>query len=711
MLTTSIKRMLSIFVALSCVFLDSSDGIATKPSPDAANSSFILYLPLVKRTVLQDWIGPDGGLISAIVIDPQNPTNVFAGSWGGGVYKSIDGGVTWMRASQGLGNLIIVSMGIDPANPSILYAGTYRGKVYKSNDSGATWIYASNGIQDQAIVYSIVIDPQDTQRVYAATRGISNNNARPWAGVVYRSNDGGVTWSPSLYDLGGTSYQDWVYSLEINPNDPRIIFAATHEHGPVRSKDYGETWKVLSNGISDHSTRAIVVDPRSDYSDTVYTGVWTKSGVFKSTDGGGSWELKSDGISGANIYGMAINPFAPKTLYAATYNKGVMKTSNGAKTWSAAGLKQVGIATLRISPADGQTVFAGTAGDGLYISQDGGENWNHSQTHLAATAVTSLVVSPFDPSTYYASLDGGGVMYSQDSGLSWTPFNNNLGDLVIHALVQHPVTDTLFALSETGGLYRCNILDSFACWQEAGLNTLQTGFSGPIPGGARLPESRETFLSLFNDPLAGDPLLASQGSPPLLTMAFAPSDPNTAYIGTNGAGVYKSTDGGNSWAPTSWTNQRVWSIAIHPEDPNILFAATDQSGTIRASLDGGSSWQDIDLPGLSVYTLAIPPAQANTLLAGTSNGLYQLSEGVWTQIGMAGQTVIVLSISPNRQDLFAAGTTNGTWISPDSGRTWFPSPVELQGATIQSISFSLHNRDLIFYNTLTNGTLRAEIGY
>ncbi|HJW90693.1 MAG TPA: hypothetical protein VJ436_08640 [Anaerolineales bacterium] len=140
-------------------------------------------------------------------------------------------------------------MAIDPANPATLYAGTYKGKVYQSNDGAATWQIANDGIQDNAIVYSIVIDPQNTQRVYAATRGNSNNGDRPWAGVVYRSEDAGATWIPSLYDLGGADYQDWVYALEINPNAPQIIFAATHEHGPVRSDDFGNTWKILENGI------------------------------------------------------------------------------------------------------------------------------------------------------------------------------------------------------------------------------------------------------------------------------------------------------------------------------------------------------------------------------------------------------------------------------------------------------------------------------
>jgi hypothetical protein len=190
-------------------------------------------------------------------------------------------------------------------------------------------------------------------------------------------------------------------------------------------------------------------------------------------------------------------------------------------------------------------------------------------------------------------------------------------------------------------------------------------------------------------------------------MVFAPSNPSIAYIGSYGAGVQKSIDGGNSWSPTQWASQQVWSIAVHPQNPEILYATSGLPGTIGTSRDGGNSWQELALPGISVYTLAIPPARPNLLLAGTDDGIYQYKQGIWNRLGLAGETVTVLSIHPQLPELFVAGTTGGAWISTNSGDTWLPGPAELGGIPVYSISFSPHNPELIFYNTPVNGTLRV----
>ncbi|HJW90694.1 MAG TPA: hypothetical protein VJ436_08645 [Anaerolineales bacterium] len=102
-----IKRLLTTFIILSCLSLIFSQVRAQILNQEAAANQH-LFIPLLWKTVPHDWIGPEGGLITALVIDAQNSSNVFAGSWDGGVYQSTNGGATWKRASQGLDNLKVV---------------------------------------------------------------------------------------------------------------------------------------------------------------------------------------------------------------------------------------------------------------------------------------------------------------------------------------------------------------------------------------------------------------------------------------------------------------------------------------------------------------------------------------------------------------------------------------------------------------------------
>jgi photosystem II stability/assembly factor-like uncharacterized protein len=243
-----INRILIPLIIFILLFL-SDQTISIGQTP--ANNSF---LPIISYNPT-GWIGPYGGTIVAVAVDPTNPQVIFAGTFGSGVFKSTDGGSNWHSVNRGLTNLYIYSLAIDPVQPDTLYAGTYRSGMYKSEDGGSSWIWSNSGIQEDAIVYSIAIDPIVTSRLFATTRGASNGGSEPWNGVVYKSTDAGQTWTPSLWNVGGMKVQDWVYSLAVNPNAPNQVFAATHINGPFRSDQYGEpnTWNSIQNNVRDPS--------------------------------------------------------------------------------------------------------------------------------------------------------------------------------------------------------------------------------------------------------------------------------------------------------------------------------------------------------------------------------------------------------------------------------------------------------------------------
>src|SRR4030042_4325544 len=284
-----INRILIPFIILIILGLG-QQALSSGHAPE--NSS---YLPMVSYDP-SGWIGPYGGTIITIAYNPSNSQVVYAGSFGSGVFKSKDGGRNWNSVSRGLTNLYIYSLAIDPKQPDTLYAGTFHSQVYKSLDGGESWYWSGSGIQDQAVVYSLAVNPVDPTITYVATRGVSNNNQEPWNGVVYKTTDAGQTWSPSLWDVGGVNYQDWVYSLAINPNNPKQIFAATHINNPFRSDDYGATWHVIYTGIGNPSGRAIVISPKPEYSSFLSHGVWHDDFVYKTTNSGVLWNGISFGF-------------------------------------------------------------------------------------------------------------------------------------------------------------------------------------------------------------------------------------------------------------------------------------------------------------------------------------------------------------------------------------------------------------------------------
>jgi hypothetical protein len=330
---------------------------------------------------------------------------------------------------------------------------------------------------------------------------------------------------------------------------------------------------------------------------------------------------------------------------------------------------------------------------------------------LQASSATSLVFSPDDPSVIYASIDGSGVLRSQDRGASWGDFSNNLGSLLVNALVEQPGRKILFALTDGAGLYRCDLLNISACWQRVGSNLPSAEGQQFLSQPGRPFASRGTFLEAFGavEPGMLNPS-AVPGNSGLLVMTFAPSNPDVAYLGTAGSGVYKSTDGGATWGAVGLSGYNVWGLAVDPVESQIVYAATLTSGSVKMSVDGGSHWGSSSLPGVTVYSLAISSSPARELYAGTDNGVYRLTGGTWLQTGLAGNTVAWLSFHPINSGTLFAGTTNGAFLSADSGGSWAPGPAELAGHTVQSIRIDPLIPSLVYYCTTAHGVLRAGIG-
>jgi photosystem II stability/assembly factor-like uncharacterized protein len=245
--------------------------------------------------------GPESGLpdssVFTLVLDSESPLEgrtLYAASFGNGVYKSEDGGMTWVETNDGLGtngNRFVSSLAIDTTDPKVLYVGVdmeeaysealerdQYGGVYKSENGGSSWTKVDRGI---ANVLGIAIDFHRPQIIYAAARTYYDGvHDREFEGGVYQSIDGGDTWDRVFED-------PFVMDVVTDQHHPEVVYACTGDY------------------------------PYHDQS--------TGNGLFRSDDSGGSWYPANEGLSHLAIWTLEIDPLDPSTLYLGTGGNGVFK--------------------------------------------------------------------------------------------------------------------------------------------------------------------------------------------------------------------------------------------------------------------------------------------------------------------------------------------------------------------------------------------------
>jgi photosystem II stability/assembly factor-like uncharacterized protein len=269
--------------------------------------------------------------VFALAINPQSPSTLYAGIYGGGVFESLDSSASWSAANNGLAsrsaiehgmaNTLVMALAINPQNPSTLYAATRGGGVFESLDGGVSWSAINNGLPPNLWVSALAINPQTPSTLYAATIGDG----------VFESLDGGVSWSSARWGATNDSMLDTlraiVLTLAINPQTPSTLYAATYA-GVFESTDGGASWHLALNGLPNTMVMALAINPQNP--STLYAGT-KRSGVFESTDGGASWTTVNNGLAAnpPEVHALAINPQNPSTLYAGTTSGVFLLASHG----------------------------------------------------------------------------------------------------------------------------------------------------------------------------------------------------------------------------------------------------------------------------------------------------------------------------------------------------------------------------------------------
>ena len=242
------------------------------------------------------------------------------------------------NASGAITNPSIRALAIDQVTPTTIYAGTNGGGIFKSTDSGGNWAAMNTGLpttgfpspNDFREVIALVIDPSNTSTLYAGTNGSG----------VFKSTDGGLNWNAVNTGFQGLT----IFSLVINPQNPAILYAGTNS-GAFKTVNNGGSWAGVNTGMLGVSIKALAIDPSNPA--IVYAGAMNQvtsglginggAGVFKTTDGGANWTLRSTGLTNLGIQSLAIDPVTPATIYAGTSGSGVFKSINGGTTWTPTG--------------------------------------------------------------------------------------------------------------------------------------------------------------------------------------------------------------------------------------------------------------------------------------------------------------------------------------------------------------------------------------
>ena len=595
--------------------------------------------------------GPDGGLVTHLVVDPSTPTTLYMGSEGGGVFKSADGGATWTAINNGLTRLYVQALAIDPSTPTTLYAGTQGGGVFKSTDGGMNWTAPSAGIAGH-YVQALVVDPLSPATVYAGTFG-----------GVFKSADGGVNWTQSNGGLTGGIY---VYALAIDPVTPSTLYVATAGGSLFKSVDAGANWSPAA--LAAGSVRALTVDPMAPA--TLYAAAGSGSALMKSMDGGASWSTAIDGPA-YQALSIVVDPADSSTIYAGT-SGGLYRSDDAGMTWSAVvsaqtqGEQYARVASVAVTPS---AMFIGAWG-GVFKSSDSGANWVTANIGLKIGKVRALLVDPGAPSTLYAGVEGSGVFKSSNGGVSWSAAGIGITHTDLRALVMAPgATTTLYAGTWGGGVFKTT--NGGVAWTP-----VNTGLTGSTVLALGIPSSMPsvvyaaTNVGVFKSTNAGGSWVsASSGLATgyVNSLAIDPVTPTTLYAGLNSGGVYKSVDGGESWVASGLVD--VNSLAIDPTNPSTLYAATGSG--VYMSADGGLSWSSIQtgLTG-SINSLVIVPSSPSTLYAG-GNGAFKTTDGGghWSiaKTGLQDTLVYSMAVDPVVPSTVYAGTLGKSVFKTTNG--------------------------------------------
>ena len=679
-------------------------------------------------------IGPAhmGGRIDDLAIVESDPRVIYVGAAAGGIFKTVNGGATWRAIFEDEPNPSIGDLALAPSNPSILYVGTgepnnrqsssWGNGVYKSMDGGVSWSHI--GLEATHHIGRIVVDPSDPNLVYVAALGDlwGPNKERG----VYKSSDGGATWTQTLYVNEDTGAND----IAIDPQSPNILYATMYQRrrtafgyngggpgsGIYRSIDGGSHWTKLTHGLPEKGDLGRCgLDIYRKNSNIVYALVQheTLGGVYRSEDKGETWTRMSDTNPRPSYFSqIRVDPNSDLRIWMGGVN--IYFSEDGGKTFTQSRFERVhsDVHAIWIDPANSDHLVIGNDG-GVWVTRDSGRAWEH----LNNIALAQFYEVAYDFQKPYHVCGGLQDNYSwcgpsstaQQLGIGNEDWISVQGGDGFYNRIDPSDPNIIYAESQDGNLSRRD------------LRTSESKSIRPLEPNDQAPRYRFQWNS---------PLMIS------------PHDPKTIYYGGNH--LFQSTDRGDTWEVlgedlTSGADRNkqtifgipadehtlsrndgvvawpcITAIAESPVKAGVLWVGTDD-GLVQMSRDGGKSWSNVvgHIMGLPKggYVSRIEPSHkdAGTAYLTFDNhrsadyGIYiyatrnygdsftRLANGIPPDAG----TVHVIREDPFNPDLLFAGTEFGMFVTFDRGANWHRMKNGLPTVPVFDIQIHPRDHDLI----------------
>ena len=345
---------------------------------------------------------------------PTKNDKIYLGT-ADGFYKSTDSGDTWNKNVQGLMafNNTTITFNTIP-DPTEVFVGTAGAGIYYSDNRGEFW-YDMGIDTGFSYIMALASAPSNSQIMYSFY--IGNTDSTLTKTELLKSEDGGHNW----HSIGNNLKGKFVISIAVDPNDFNTVYAGVLNERLYKSTDGGYTWINKSNGIIAETIFSIAINPHN--SNVIYIGtnpkkVGIQAGVYKSIDGGENWTYRSSGLPLEELIeflDLCINPLNPETIYIALRRGGIYKSTTGGYSWHSL---NYGIGTgddkvinsIAIDPHDTNRVYA--AGVKIYTSEDAGQTWQEMMESLPEYYgfINKIRLDPNDSYRIYAATDGYGVL-------------------------------------------------------------------------------------------------------------------------------------------------------------------------------------------------------------------------------------------------------------------------------------------------------------